>query len=185
MLEETRLKAREITGTGFGDRELDGLRATHHEILRYIVIGMSNREIAQIMGCSPSTVSNVRKSQVAREYLAEMNRERDEKFINMDRKLKETATEALGVLEDILAGRLDGQGVSLEERARTAKFLMKCAGKGPITKSKDDKSVKYGLDDETLRIIDNMVKEKQRKRVGMEGDVIEVKGADVRIGEEG
>jgi len=74
----------------------------HHEIRRRIFLGQKNVVIAQELGCTPQTVSNVRNSDIVRQQLAEMNKAADDNVVNIHKEIAAKTPEALKVLEELM-----------------------------------------------------------------------------------
>src|SRR4030066_1513356 len=71
----------------------------HHEILRLLLLGRDNKEVALIVGCTPQTVSNVRNTPEAKRKLAMMRDARDYSAVDVAQKIQETLPEAVDTLE--------------------------------------------------------------------------------------
>ena len=67
----------------------------HHEIARLLVLGLNNAEIAERMGCTPQTVSNVRNSPVVQDKLAILHAVRDVATGDLASEIAEMAPMAL------------------------------------------------------------------------------------------
>ena len=112
--------------------DIKQLWAKHHEITRQVVLGRTNVEIAEVVGCTPQTVSNVRNSPLAQERIAELGVARDANAVSISQRIEEFAPIALQVLEDIITGQMDGASVAL--RARAASGHLARAGYGEVQK---------------------------------------------------
>lgn len=103
----------------------------HHEMLRQVTLGRTNVEIAESIGCTPQTVSNVRNSPLAREVLDQRMQQLDEQTYDMTERLKEFAPVAMRLLEEVIEGR---HGASIALRARYADKHLGRVGYGEIKK---------------------------------------------------
>ena len=115
------------------ERELNtkALWPAHHEMLRRIALGQGNVSIAEAIGCTPQTVSNVRNSPMGREKLSRLKGEMDAEVISIAQRIEEFAPQALQVLESIITGELEAP-IGLV--ARTAENYMGRAGYGTLHK---------------------------------------------------
>lgn len=104
----------------------------HDEIARRILLGQKNVVIADALGCTPTTVSNVRNSEVIQDKLAIMKGARDASTVDIARDIQEFAPTALKVLKDIVEGRGIGANASPALRAKEAGHFLDRAGHGAV-----------------------------------------------------
>ena len=104
----------------------------HKEIARQLVLGGSNVSIADTIGCTPQTVSNVRNSPLGQAELARLHSGRDDETINIAKRIEEFAPVALELLESIMTGKQSGASVAL--RAKVASSHLARAGYGEVQK---------------------------------------------------
>ena len=71
------------------------LWARHHEIKRRLLLGQSNKQIAEALGIHPQTVSWVRNSPVMQKALKELNQKRDEAAVDLKNQIMELAPLAI------------------------------------------------------------------------------------------
>jgi len=95
----------------------------HHEILRFVLLGKKNVEIAAIVGCTPQTVSNVRNSPEAKRQLAIMTNARDYSSVDVAQRIQETLPEAVNTLEAAM-----GPEAEWPVRRQAAKDLLEMGG---------------------------------------------------------
>ena len=117
--------------------EVSEMWEVHHEIVRRLVLGQKNADIARDLKISPAMVSYVRNSPVVRDKLEIMKGARDADTIDLAKKIREGAPQALRLLEDIIAGEVEtASGETLEVavglRAKEANNWMNRAGYAPI-----------------------------------------------------
>lgn len=105
----------------------------HEEVVRRIVLGQKNTEIAGSMKLSQAQVSNIRNSPIIQDKLAIMKGARDAYTIDIARDIKEFAPKALEVLKRIVNGD-DPSGLPIGPalKARVASDLLDRAGYAPI-----------------------------------------------------
>ncbi len=104
----------------------------HHEILRQVVMGRSNVEIASTIGCTPQTVSNLRNSPMAKEEIERLSSGRDESAMSIAQRIEEFAPIALDLIENIVRGREPTASIGL--RAKLAGGQLARAGYGEVHK---------------------------------------------------
>lgn len=102
----------------------------HREIARQVVLGGTNVSIAEAIGCTPQTVSNVRNSPLGRAEQERLHEGRDEATRDVARRIEEFVPQALSVLEDIITGRTPGASIAL--RAKVAGGHLARAGYGEV-----------------------------------------------------
>lgn len=113
--------------------DIKALWEKHAEITRQVVLGRTNLAIAESIGCTPQTVSNVRNSPIAKAEINRMSEECNANVVNIARRIEEFAPVALGLLEDIIAGNMPEASIAL--RAKVASSHMSRAGYGEIHKA--------------------------------------------------
>jgi hypothetical protein len=111
----------------------------HHEAVRMMLLGMTNEEIARQIGLMPLQVSNIRRSPLVRNKLAELHTARDNKAINFADELQKDLRDSYEVLKAIQNGELadkEGNPVFVEAklRADVAFGLVDRAGYSPVKK---------------------------------------------------
>lgn len=128
-----------ITGRPKGPRskgtqryyEVTDIWDRHHEMIRLMVLGWGNQEIASALGVTPQNVSDVRNSGIVRDRIAVLEAARDAATIDIAREIQEEAGASLNLLRDIRAGRIEA---SIGLRASIAKDLLDRAGYSPVKK---------------------------------------------------
>ena len=94
-------------------RAKDGERKTYnvkslwqrnHEILRLAVLGYKNKQIADVLGITPATVSNTLNSDLGKDKLSKLRLRRDRETIDVAKRVAELLPEAMNVYENILNG---------------------------------------------------------------------------------
>ena len=107
------------------------LNAKHHEILRLNLLGISNVEIAERVGCTPAVVSYTLNSGLGRQQGSLLKAEADINSVEVAKAIRETAPQALRVLQDIM----NDAEVAASTRARVADSILSRAGFDPIKKT--------------------------------------------------
>lgn len=72
---------------------------SHKEIMRRVLLGQKNVEIAKALGITPQTVSNVRNNPLVREQLSMLESLRDNRTVDISRDIKELSPLALAVMK--------------------------------------------------------------------------------------
>ena len=76
----------------------------HHEIARLILLGHSNKEVADRLDVTPQQVSNVRNSPIVKDKLSIMRAARDAGCIDLSKEIMELAPIALDRIKEVLQG---------------------------------------------------------------------------------
>lgn len=90
--------------------EIQRLWEHHHQVKRLLVISngsYTNRQIADIVGCSKQTVSNVRNHPLMRAELEKMMAAADAEAINVGKQIREIAPLAVEVMRETMEDSLD------------------------------------------------------------------------------
>lgn len=74
----------------------------HHEICRRLLLGQRNKEIAECLGCTPQTVSNVRNSPIVKHRLRELTVQRDVAAVNFSAEVQARAERAFKIVDEAL-----------------------------------------------------------------------------------
>ena len=124
-----------LDGRFVGKRRYDikVLWEKHHEIARQVVLGRTNVDIANSIGCTPQTVSNVRNSPLAKAKIDSLNESRDEETVSIAKRIEEFAPVALELLEEIVSGNIPEASIAL--RAKVASSHLGRAGYGEVHKA--------------------------------------------------
>jgi hypothetical protein len=104
----------------------------HQEIIRLMVLGYGNIEIADMTGYTPQTVSNIRNSPIVRERVEELQEGADERTLDIMDRVRQFEPIALKHLELIIQGKVEGVSASL--RARTCENYLSRGGHGTVQK---------------------------------------------------
>lgn len=97
------------------------------EIARQIALGAKNGDVAETLGITPQTVSNVRNLPEVREIIEIIQGKRDERAVDISRQMMEMAPEALKLLNQVINFRplktpktgsdlTDGEQQAIEEQ---------------------------------------------------------------------
>lgn len=88
-----------------GERKTYNIKALwqkNHEILNLAILGLKEKQIAELVGVTPTTVSNTINSTLGREKLSLMRGSRDADTWDMAKKIQELAKKSLQLYETIL-----------------------------------------------------------------------------------
>ena len=113
--------------------DIKALWERHHEITRQVVLGRTNVAIAEAIGCTPQTVSNVRTSPLAKAKIDSMSEQRDSDTISIAARIEQFAPVALELLEQIVTGSVPEASIAL--RAKIASSHLSRAGYGEVHKA--------------------------------------------------
>lgn len=152
-------------------RSLSGERAYNvktlnnrrHLILRYNLLGYTNKQIAEILtrdgiNCTAQNVSDIVNSPLGQEHLIEMRERIEEEFVkeqrNIARELEQAVPEAFdNIKKAVVEGVVDGDIVDIKQRLDLSRYLMSCAGHSPIHRVDERVSHRHGIDKQTLDFI--------------------------------
>lgn len=115
--------------------QVDHIWESHHEVMRRILLGQKNTEIAQATGLTTATISYIRNSPVIQEHLQIMEGARDAKTVDLAAEIRACAPIAHELLKDIVQGEGDslrGEKPTLGQRAKEANNLLDRAGYTPV-----------------------------------------------------
>lgn len=110
--------------------EISHMTDRHHEIARRLLLGQSNKEVAQAMGITPQMVSIVRNSGCVREKLTTMHGARDLDSVDLAKEIRELAPKALRVMEELL----ESHDTPKHVRLAAARDMLDRAGFAPVKK---------------------------------------------------
>jgi len=96
----------------------------NHEILRLAIVGMKSTQIAEILGIHKQTVSNTINSDLGREKLSLMRKERDEKAIDVVKEVAKMFPKALAIYNKVL----DGEDVTKMQKDTADTVVMDIGG---------------------------------------------------------
>jgi len=137
---------------------------SHHEIIRHIMLGYKNSEIARRMNLTPEHVSNIRNSPVIQERLGLMVAARDVDAIEISRDILKVVPKSLKLLNSIIEGTGDGEGANINLRAKVAESNLDRAGFGAVKKVVNETHNYYT--DEDIELM--------KKRAIQNNDIIDV-----------
>ena len=110
--------------------EIEHIWDVHREILRRLVLGQSRKQIAEDLGITPQTVTNVANSQVAQRELERLRNERDEQVKDVKKIIERASVKAALVLEEVI----EDPGARGSDRVRAAIDILDRAGHGAVKK---------------------------------------------------
>jgi len=82
--------------------EIQRIQDWHREVMRLIVLGWSNKEIAARFGCSKQAISDIRNSSIVKRQIDIMQAARDHKLLTPEAKMKKMFMEGLDILDGLL-----------------------------------------------------------------------------------
>lgn len=102
----------------------------HHDIARRIALGQTNKQIAEALGVTTVMVSTVRNSPVVKEKTAELVTQMDSGAVDIGKRIREMAPQALKVLQGVLDDTENTVPLSL--KVKTAHDILDRAGHAAI-----------------------------------------------------
>lgn len=109
---------------------LKTLQDRHHEIIRLIVLGLKNAEVARRLGIDKQTVSNVRNTPLVQERLAYLRAGRDSSTVDVRKRIEQIAPKAIDLLEHVIDGDVETD-VKASDQVRAAIDVLDRAGHKP------------------------------------------------------
>jgi hypothetical protein len=82
--------------------ELTKIWDTHHEIMRMLVLGYKPEAIAEQLGITTQTVSNVRNNPMVKKRMLELQLQRDASVVEIRKQVVELVPKAVQVLDDVM-----------------------------------------------------------------------------------
>jgi hypothetical protein len=122
---------------------------SHHEVLNQLSLGIPRKVVAENMGVTPQTVSNVANSELGKEKLTLMRGARDASHIDVMAEVSRMIPKALAVYEEILDADAS-QGVSLNLKKHVADTLVMKIGGYEAPRKLDVRSASLHLNPEEL-----------------------------------
>lgn len=111
-----------------GTYQLQKVNQMHREIIRFIILGYKDVEIAEALGCTTATVRNVKNSELAQRYMKQMQETRDGEATDIATTIKNLAPLALEVSTSIMIDEQQSASV----RANISQDLLDRAGYKPV-----------------------------------------------------
>lgn len=87
--------------------EIQNIWDTHREIMRLLITGAHHVDIANELGVTPQTISNVMNSAICKRQMELMRAERDLDAVDVAKRIQEIAPIALQTLESLLCEGTD------------------------------------------------------------------------------
>jgi AraC-like DNA-binding protein len=101
------------------------MQERHHEMARLILLGKNNQEVAEHLGCTPTSVSQVRNSPVVKEKLTLMKAARDVGCVDLAKEIASIAPIALERVKEALeTGSVNGVEVGPSEILKQANSIL-------------------------------------------------------------
>jgi hypothetical protein len=134
---------------------------SHAEMVRRIALGQNNIEIAEALGVTPQTVSNIKNSPLAKEKVEELQNSMDERVRDIHKRIQALQPEALDALEGVLRGQYDNDPHPVL-KTKVATTLLAMGGNGPVQKV-------HSLNEHVTREDIEKLKERAREAAKMQG----------------
>ena len=144
----------------------------HHQgILRLLVASnghFTNEAIANIIGCTPQTVCNVRNSDLGKVRLAEMHKKADDEAVALGKRIMEAAPVAVDMLEKTMKEGLDDEFGDKDVRSQAVRASLGVLDHAH-PKTTQSKNIHAHVTVEQL----DEIKERHNKARAEEADMIE------------
>ena len=116
-------------------KQLLELRRRHDQIIQLHVIGLTNIDIAEVIGVKERTVQTTLYSDLGKERIRELRELAEIDTANIATQITLGATRAIQFLNDVVAGIGEGVGASKGLRYKAAVEMLRMDGYTPITRS--------------------------------------------------
>lgn len=152
--------------------EIKSIQGRQHTVVRYLAMGtLTQRQIAEIVGMTPTEISNIANSAIVRKQLALMHGTMDKAAMDTSRYIEEVVVpKATKLLESIIDNE-DEKGkileASLRLRADVAKTMLSRGGYGETSKV-ESKGVIAVVDGAAIEDIKQRAAERRAKEIEME-----------------
>lgn len=120
----------------------------HHEVIRLIVLGKTNVEIARLLGCTKENISTIRNEPLVQAQVASLTSQADAEIVDITKRIAEIAPKAIDKLEQVL----DSTETNAALQVTVARDLLDRAGHGAV---KQHQVVSTHLSKEDLSEIKN------------------------------
>lgn len=114
--------------TGQRKYQIEQIWDTHHEIMRLLLIGMKEVDIARHLGVSPVMVSYTKNSAIVQRQMSLLQAARDAKSVDIGAEIKKLLPKAVRVLEECMDSELPNIKLS------AAKDALDRGGHGAVRK---------------------------------------------------
>jgi len=150
--------------------EISEIRENHLEIIRRVVLGEKNTEIAFALSMSPEQVSNIRNSEIVQAHIGILEAARDASTLDVSRQIAKVAPKALGILK----ATVDRTNKMVNEdptfmpnslQLNVAKDLLDRAGHGAIHRQHTITQNAQLTDDELIEIKRNVALAKSKANI--------------------
>lgn len=109
----------------------------HKEMIRLIHLGAKNVEIAEKLGCTPQSVSQVRNSPIVQQQLSIMQAARDADTIDLSKEIMRIAPTALKNLEQALSAQGRFENITAGQQISVSQDILDRAGHGKVIKNQN------------------------------------------------
>lgn len=96
----------------------------HHQMVRLMLLGYGNKEIASRLGVTPQNVCDVRNSPIVRERLATLEAAADAEAMDLRSEVMRITQKSVKFLEEVQEAEGRGEGAPLHLRVRVAEGFM-------------------------------------------------------------
>ncbi len=160
----------DLRKTGTKTWQVGHLWEMHHEVIRLIMLGMQNKDIAERLDVTPEHISGIRNSKIVQDRLVLMTAARDVDTIDIAKDILKIAPKSLKLLEDIIGGEGQGKDATIGLRARVAESNLDRSGFGAPKKVIGIHAHGHYTGEEI---------EELKRRANMEGDIVDIVDAEV------
>jgi DNA-binding CsgD family transcriptional regulator len=147
------------------------LQARHYQVIRMHVDGMKNVDIAEQLGITPMSVSQIINSDLSREHIAKLTAAADKTAVVSHLEFQAAAVEANKYLRGIIRGE---EEAPVNTRVQVCQNYLDRAGYAPIAKSQV--AVAHGhFDPDDLKALKERAERAKREQLAIPVNVVPIK----------
>jgi len=155
--------------------QISRMWSKHHDIKRYVLLGLRNKEIAHIMGCSAQNICDIRNSEMFKREVHIIECCKDYAAIDVSQMLEEGQAKNLTTLIDIR----DGDDSPLSLKAKIAMDLLDRSPKTSKVRRIEGTLLTGELGPEEIEDIKNKV-QRAKKLAASNGDIVDAQFEEVK-----
>lgn len=109
--------------------QIEEIQPRHHEIIRFLVMGrLTHRQIAEIVGCTVATITNVANSEITKRKIQAMQASRDVNAVDVAKHIQDSAPDAIKLLDKVMNAKDEFIDAPLRVRVDIANRILNRAG---------------------------------------------------------
>jgi len=164
---------------------LQKLRDNHRTMLRGILLGMRQKDVAKATGYTPATVANARRCEEGQQLMAALHQQADALTIKAASQISQLQAPAVELMRKVINGDIDAASINL--RVKAALAMLDRGGNAPIRRveRRDISTPGVFTKADIQRMKNEATAEAERRGLLVEAEYTEVEGEDDGKGREG